>query len=238
MFPYSAELRVDSHLKIHHRLVAETLGPLLTESRRKRICEVVRHRCFDVAVVMEGLYDRGNLSAVVRTGEGLGFANFHVIETSERFKEANRVTQGADKWVELTRWKSTQTAIQSLKTQGKQLVVTALSSRSVPLDQVDFSKPSALVLGNEKDGVSAEMIDAADVVAVVPMYGFVQSFNISVAGALCLFQILQDRRRRRGTQADLSEEQQSILTALYYMNTLDSAVDVLRDRFGGPFRVT
>ncbi|MBX2987105.1 MAG: RNA methyltransferase [Bdellovibrionaceae bacterium] len=232
MFPFEARIPIDAGLKIDHRLVLETVGPLLTASRRERIHEVVKNRCFDVAVVLEGIYDRGNVSAVMRTAEGLGFANFHVIETQEKFKEANRVTQGADKWVEARKWKSTREAVTELKRQGKRLVVTALTDRAKSITDVDFSRPSALVLGNEKDGVSAEMIEAADEVVVIPMTGFVQSFNISVAGALSLFQILRDRELRRGRNGDLTEEQQAILAAYYYLRTQDSAEDVLRQKFG------
>lgn len=235
MFPYKPEIQLDADLKIDHRLVVETLGPLLTEARRERIAAVVGERCFDVAVVLEGIYDRGNVSAVMRTGEGFGFGNFHVIETQEKFKEANRVTQGADKWVEVRKWKTTKDSVAELKRQGKQIVVTALTDRAKPITEVDFSRPSALVLGNEKSGASEEIIAAADHVVIIPMVGFVQSFNISVAGALSLYQIRQDRIARRGGCADVTDEQKSILTAHYYMNTLDSAVDVLRNKFGGPF---
>lgn len=236
MFPFAPEIQIDSHLRVDYRQVIETIGPLLTEARRARIAKVTAERCFDVAVVLEGIYDRGNLSAVMRTGEGLGFANFHAIETQEKFKEANRVTQGADKWVELKRWKTTADCVAELRRQNKQIVVTALSEKSVPIGEVDFSRPSALVLGNEKDGVSPEMLAAADKVVIIPMSGFVQSFNISVAGALSLYQIRRDRERRLGRNADVTDEQRGILTARYYMNTLDTAADILRDKFGGPFR--
>ena len=119
MFPFQTELPIATDLKIHHELVIEQIGPLLTEARRQKIEQVVKGRCFDIAIVMESIYDRGNLSAVMRTGEGLGFANFHVIETLEKFKEANRVTQGADKWVEVTKTKTTTETIRILREQGK-----------------------------------------------------------------------------------------------------------------------
>lgn len=233
MFPFSSEIPIAADLKIHHEVVLEQIGALLTEARRQKIEQVVKGRCFDVAIVMEGIYDRGNLSAVMRTGEGLGFANFHVIETLEKFKEANRVTQGADKWVEVTKTKKTSDTIKILREQGKKIVVTALTPKAKPIHEVDFSVPSALVLGNEKEGASAEIIEAADEVVIIPMTGFVQSFNISVAGALGMFQILRDREKRRGRHSDLSEEQQRILMAQYFLRTQDSAVDVLKARFGG-----
>lgn len=228
MFPYPSVFEIAADLRVHHEVVINQIGPLLTESRVQKISKVVQGRCFDIAVVMEGIYDRGNLSAVMRTGEGLGFANFHVIETQHRFKEANRVTQGADKWVEVTKYKSTTAAIAELRRQGKRIVVTALNERAKPLRDIDFSVPTALVLGNEKIGASEEIIAAADDVVIIPMTGFVQSFNISVAGALCLYHILQDRQKRRGHNNDLSEEQKRILMAEYFMRTQDSAHDVLR----------
>ncbi|MGZ3771417.1 MAG: TrmH family RNA methyltransferase [Bdellovibrio sp.] len=231
MFPYGSELSINANLKIHYQLILEKIGPLLTEERRKKIERVVSLRNFDTAVVLEGIYDRGNISAVMRSAEGLGFGNFHVIETQEKFKEANRVTQGADKWVEVQKWKKTADCVKALKDQGYKICVTHLDEKSKPLHDIDFSGKTALVLGNEKDGVTPEMIAAADERIIIPMSGFVQSFNISVAGALSLYHISQDRLKRIGTNASLTEEEQGILQAHYYMRTQDSAVQYLEELF-------
>jgi len=230
LFPHSERIPVDTHLSVHYELILQHIGPLLTAERRQKIDRVVAGRNFETAVVLEGIYDRGNISAVMRTAEGLGFANFHVIETQEKFKEANRVTQGADKWVEVQKWKQTADCVRSLKQQGYKICVTTLEGGK-PISEVDFSGKTALVLGNEKDGVTREMIDAADERIIIPMPGFVQSFNISVAGALCLYHILQDRTRRRGSNADLTQKEQDILKALYYLRTQDSAMDYLKEMF-------
>lgn len=231
MFPYGSEIEVNAHLKVNYQVVLEKIGPLLTEERRQKIDKVVAQRNFETAVVLESIYDRGNISAVMRSAEGLGFGNFHVIETSEKFKESNRVTQGADKWVETKKWKKTTDCVKSLKAEGYKIYVTHLDSRSKPLHEIDFSGKTALVLGNEKDGVSPEMIAAADATIIIPMSGFVQSFNISVAGALALYHISQDRLQRLGTNASLSEEEQAILRAHYYMRTQDSSYKVLTELF-------
>lgn len=230
LFPFLPELEIDASLKVHYQLILEKIGPLLTAERKEKIERVVGQRNFSTAVVLEGIYDRGNISAVMRSAEGLGFANFHVIETQEKFKEANRVTQGADKWVEVQKWKQTADAVKNLKAQGYKICVTTLEGAK-PLHEIDFSTPTALVLGNEKSGASPEMIAVADERVVIPMSGFVQSFNISVAGALCLYHISQDRLRRVGKNADLTLEQQDILKALYFLRTQDSAYDVLRELF-------
>ncbi|MGZ3774978.1 MAG: TrmH family RNA methyltransferase [Pseudobdellovibrionaceae bacterium] len=231
MFPYGSELSINANLKINYQIVLDKIGPLLTEERRQKIDRVVSLRNFDTAVVLEGIYDRGNISAVMRSAEGLGFGNFHVIETQEKFKEANRVTQGADKWVEVQKWKKTADCVKALKEQGYKICVTHLDEKSKPLHEVDFSTKTALVLGNEKDGVTPEMVAAADERIIIPMSGFVQSFNISVAGALSLYHISQDRLKRRGTSASLNEIEQGILRAHYYMRTQDSSSKYLEELF-------
>lgn len=231
MFPYGSDIKINTHLNVNYKLVLEHIGPLLTDERRQKIQRVAAERNFETAVVLESIYDRGNVSAVMRSAEGLGFANFHVIETHEKFKDSQRVSQGADKWVETVKWKKTSDCVAQLKSQGYKIFVTHLDANSKPLHEVDFSGKTALVLGNEKEGVSAEMIAAADECIIVPMTGFVQSFNISVAGALSLYHIFQDRLQRRGTNASLSKEEQNILEAYYYMRTQDSAVQYLEELY-------
>ncbi len=231
MFPYGSELDISAHLKVNYQIVLEKIGPLLTDERRQKIEKVASLRNFDTAVVLEGIYDRGNISAVMRSAEGLGFGNFHVIETQEKFKEANRVTQGADKWVEVKKWKKSADCVKSLKEQGYKIYVTHLDAHSKPLHEIDFSGKAALVLGNERDGVTPEMVAAADETIIIPMTGFVQSFNISVAGALALYHISQDRLKRLGANASLTQEEQNILKAHYYLRTQDSASQYLEEMF-------
>lgn len=207
--------------------VMQHVFPLLTPERQAKILQVTRERCFDISIVLENIYDRGNTSAVMRTGEGLGFSNFHVIETFDKFKESNRVTQGADKWVEVKKWKSTSEAIKYFKENKIRICVTSLEA-SKPIHEVDFSTPLALVLGNEKDGISQEIREAADERVIIPMPGFVQSFNISVAGALCMYQIYLNRLQKRGRNSDVTPEQIEILKAQYALNTMDSGLDILK----------
>lgn len=230
MFPLSRDIQLhQANMKVTPEEVMTHVFPLLTEERQKKIQKVAEERCFNISVVLESIYDRGNISAVMRTAEGLGFSNFHVIETFEKFKEANRVTQGADKWVEVKKWKATDDFIKYAKDNKIRICVTSLEA-SKPIHEIDFSSPLALVLGNEKDGVSKQMLEAADERVIIPMPGFVQSFNISVAGALCLYQIYQDRLRRLGRVADVTPEQIEILKASYAMRTMDSAESILKSK--------
>lgn len=228
MFPFSQQLEVEKNFFVDAHFAHEQIGPLLTKERVEKIHRVVENRTFNVVTVLENIYDRGNASAVMRSAEALGMAYVHSIEPGEKFKESQRTTAGADKWVELKRWKSTAECVAELRRQKKQIVVTHLDSTSVPIAEVDFTKPTALVLGNEKDGVSPEMIAAADARVILPMVGFVQSYNISVAGALCFYHMYMDRMRRQGFHGDLTEEQKLILRAEYFIRTQPSSADILR----------
>lgn len=232
MFPFLPDLQISEELKVHYSAVIKHIGPILTEARRSRIDQVVKGRNYSNAVVLESIYDRGNISAVMRSAEGMGFANCHIIETGERFKESARVTAGADKWVDVSKWKNTKDCVQKLKSQGYRIIVTHLDETSKPLHEIDFTGKTALVLGNEKDGVSSEMLAAADERVIIPMSGFVQSFNISVAGALSMYHISLDRLKKLGKNGDLSEEQMEILRAVYFLRTQDSATEILEKFYG------
>lgn len=230
VFTLNPEIPIRENLKVHSKIILQQIGPLLMPERLLKIERVARGRNFSNAVVLEGIYDRGNISAVMRTAEAFGFVNFHVIETQEKFKEANRVTQGADKWTEVQKWKSTKECILELKKRGHKIVATSLEA-SKPIHEIDWTVPTALVLGNEKDGITKEMFELSDERVIIPMNGFVQSFNISVAGALSLYHIYRDRMNRFGKSADVSEEQIEILKAHYCLRTQDSAYDILERLF-------
>ena len=226
VFPFASELKLKTKM-ITAQKALEVIYPLLTLDRRQKIDRVVEERTFNICSVLENIYDRGNASAVMRSAEALGIGSVHSIELSDKLKESQRTTAGADKWVELTRWKTTKDCVLNLKQQGCQIIVTHLDSTSKNISEVDFSKPSAIVLGNEKEGVSPEMIAAADHRVILPMVGFVQSYNISVAASLCFYHIYMDRVRRLGRQGDLTDSQKQILKMHYALRTQDSAMDVL-----------
>ncbi len=226
-FPLSPNISLEAGLSVHYEIVNKLIAPLLTDSRQGKVAKVAASRNFSNCVVLEGIYDRGNISAVMRTAEALGFVNFHVIETQSKFKEANRVTQGADKWTEVQKWKSTIDCVTHLKKLGHKIVVTSLEA-SKPIADVDWTVPTALVLGNEKEGISEEMKSLSDERIILPMSGFVQSYNISVAGALSLYHIYQARMQKLGTSADVTLEQIEILKAHYAIRTQDSSFDILK----------
>jgi tRNA (guanosine-2'-O-)-methyltransferase len=207
--------------------IKSILTPHITLERQAGIRTVVSERCGSVMPVLEGLYDRGNMSAVLRSAEGLGYQEVHLIESSQKFKKANRVTQGAEKWLDVVRWNSTAEYISQIKQSGYRVIVTHMDDAR-PINEVSFSTPAVIVLGNEKEGISQEMLEAADESVMIPMAGFAQSFNISVAAALALYQIQQSRIHETGTHADLSEREQECLTASYYLRHVNQAEKIVQ----------
>ena len=203
------------------------LRPFITEERQARIESALQFRTRSVVPVMENIYDRGNISAAMRSAEAQGFFEFHIIEAEEaRFKTANRVTQGADKWLDVHEHHSTGEAVSKLKTRGYKIYATDLEA-AVPIDEVNFSEPCALVFGNEKEGITPEMRELSDQNIILPMRGFSQSYNISVAAALSFYHAFQQRLQKRGTSGDLSEEELQTLRANYFYKAANNSPDIL-----------
>ncbi|WP_199589799.1 TrmH family RNA methyltransferase [Lujinxingia litoralis] len=200
--------------------ILDLLAPHISERRRERIDQVVTTRCKSIVPVLDGIFDTGNIAAVLRTAEGLGALNAHIIDTQPVKKVSARVTQGADKWLDLTTWKDPTACVTHLQSQGFQVVATHLEA-AVPLETIDFTRPTALVLGNERDGVCEEVAAAADHRCIIPMRGFVQSFNISVAGALSMYEATRQRQDKLGKVGDLSAREMQILKAVYYLRAVN-----------------
>ena len=206
------EIRLGGKLYSCERVIG-VLKEQVTPERFLKIQEIVRYRDKNLVTVMENIYDRGNTSAVMRSAEAFGFHLFHhIILENDSFKEANRVTQGAEKWLVQYRHKKTKDCLESLKGQGYRIYVTDLKGGR-PIDEFCFDVPVALCFGNEKTGASEELIEQAHERIYVPMKGFVQSFNISVAAALC-FQYINEKHRE-GKMSLLSDSERQCLTALY-----------------------
>lgn len=165
----------------------QRLTPFVRPERMSKIDRVLSARTDSHCLILEGIYDQGNICAVLRTAEALGFQRIHIIETAEHFKRANRVSQGADKWLDIYRWKSIEECVEAVKKQGYLIAATHLGELAEPISRFNFAQNrTAIVFGNERDGVSPRMLELADRQMVLPMLGFTQSFNISVAAALAL----------------------------------------------------
>lgn len=196
--------------------IIETLEPQVTPERLERMNQVIAQRTPQMSLVLEDIYDRGNASAVMRSAEAFGFFDFHTIELQEKFKESKRVTQGAHKWLLNKKWSTTADCVRHLKEQGRKVYVTHLTEVATPIQELDTSTPFALCFGNEKQGASQELVKLSDGCVFIPMRGFVQSFNISVAAALCFYELHQKLSDYR-----LNDEEKKTLKAHYLMKSVE-----------------
>ena len=218
-FPHSDTIEVDG-VALPVAVVWSVLAPHLTPARRQRVREVAARRSFAVATVLEHVHDDGNIAAVLRTCEGVGFPVVHVVRQAlspgAPARPPNRVTQGADKWLEASWWDA-----------GDRVLATRVGAGPT-IDQVDFSRPTAVVFGNEHAGVTDATAQAADGWFSIPMAGFTRSFNISVAVAMVLQHARRSRVASRGADGELTADQRLILEARYAVRSLPSAGALLR----------
>ncbi|EFN57254.1 hypothetical protein CHLNCDRAFT_21737 [Chlorella variabilis] len=194
------EFEVAKGLTISGQQVVDTLTPLMTQDRIQRIERVCAARTFNVLPIVESIYDMGNLAAVCRSADALGFGALHVIRNTrdERYKQSTRSAAGADKWLDVQVFNSTEECVLNAKRLGYQVVATHLSPDAVDISQIDWTRPTAFIMGNEKRGVSCEAVALADACAVVPMVGFVDSYNLSVAAALIMYEARRMREQALG----------------------------------------
>jgi tRNA (guanosine-2'-O-)-methyltransferase len=190
----------------------------LVPERKARIDQVVAHRTRTLTVVMEAFCDPQNVNAVLRTCEAFGVQDVHVVEgVLKPYDRNKKVSQNADKWLDVHRWKSTRECLAHLKAEGYAVHATHLGPRSRALSACSFAGKVALVFGNEHRGVSDEAVAMADAVYAIPMLGFVQSLNVSVAAAISIATAVERRLAERGRHGDLGEAEALALRERFYV---------------------
>jgi len=163
--------------------------------RYQKFRRVLEMRQPDLTVIADQLHKGRNMAAIRRTCDAMCVPEMHAI-IPEGFKQKRfaGTTQGTHKWVKLIKHRSLQSCTDLLKAKGMQLCVADLSAQSIDYREVDFTKPTAILMGAEVDGVSDQAKNAADVHFHVPMYGLVESLNVSVACALLLSEAIRQRK--------------------------------------------
>jgi tRNA (guanosine-2'-O-)-methyltransferase len=167
-----------------------------TERRQARIQSVLARRQPDLTVVMENVHDPHNISAILRSCDAVGVLRTHAVYSIEEPPPgafARQTSASAAKWVEVERHQSLDDCYKLLRAQGFAILVTDVGPDARSLYDCDLSMPVALVLGNEMRGVSDQARDWADGAIQIPMAGMVESLNVSVAGAVCLYEAFRQR---------------------------------------------
>lgn len=181
----------------------DVLSQFIASSRRLRLQEIARSRCDKVAVLLENVLDTGNENAIARTMEGLGFHRLYRLRNDpklyyprSRMNKLQRTDAGARKWLIKHTTEDVDECIRSIRRENYQLacaIPTAVNS----IFDVTVEKKTAFVFGNESNGVSQRLCDESDVKFSLPMSGFVESYNVSVAAAITLFHAHTQLKKRQ-----------------------------------------
>ncbi len=165
-----------------------------TEERLDKIRFVLERRQKDLTLVLANIHDPHNVSAIYRSCDAFGVARVHLYYTDTAFPALSaKSSASARKWVESARHKDAASLAQELKAAGMRIYATSCSPASRPMSEYDFTRPSAIILGNEHSGVTQDIAAIADDELYIPMYGMIQSFNVSVAAALILSEASRQR---------------------------------------------
>lgn len=190
----------------------EYLLSFLTDNRKARFEEVLAQRTRHFTVVLEDIYQKHNTSAVVRSCDVFGVQDLHIIENKYNSYVSNQVAKGAQKWIDFHEYNqyeyNTDRCINTLRSKGYQIIATTPHNDSCLLEDFDISKKSAFVFGVEKGGVSDYILTEADGYLKIPMVGFTESLNISVAAAIIL-QNVTTRLKKSEVHWQLSENEKN-----------------------------
>jgi tRNA (guanosine-2'-O-)-methyltransferase len=167
----------------------------MTERRFRRIQEVLDRRQPDLTILAEDVYKPHNLSAMLRSSDAVGIGTVHAVRPTGGVPTYNATSGSAEKWVALRVHDTLEGALASVRGQGMQVLAAHFSDAAVRYDAVDYTRPTCVVFGNEKQGVSPACAAAVDGHVVIPMLGMVSSLNVSVATAVILFEAQRQRRR-------------------------------------------
>ncbi len=209
------------------------LETFVTDERKALFKNVLENRTRHFTVVLEDLYQKHNWSAVVRSCDVFGIQDIYTIENKYSAYISNGVGKGAQKWVDFHRFKArennTQDCVDDLKAKGYQIIVTTPHENSSFVSDFDITKKSAFVFGVEGDGVSDLMMSQADGYLKIPMYGFTESLNVSVAAAITL-QNTTDRLHKTDIDWQFTDQEKEETYASWLEKTIGS-VKLIKERY-------
>jgi len=200
------------------------LSDFVTERRVEQFNRVLEYRTRYASVILEDIYQPHNASAVLRSCDCLGIQDVHIIENNNKFNVEDGVALGSSKWLTLHKYppqkNNTISVLESMKQQGYRIVATTLHTKSIDLDEFDIENGKfALLFGTELTGLTPEAISMADEYIKIPMFGFTESFNISVSAAIILH-FLTHKLFRSSVSWKLSEEEIIALKYEWLMKTI------------------
>ena len=209
------------------------LSQFVSEARNKKFEEVIQYRTRHLTVVLEDIYQPHNASAVLRSCDCFGIQDVHIIENRNKYIVNPDVALGSTKWLNLIRYnkgeRNTKEALTSLRKRGYRIVASTPHTNEVSIQELNIDKPMALVFGTELEGISNEVRDMADEYVKIPMFGFTESFNISVSAAICLSHLI-GRLHASNANWKLNETERDEVMLEWYRNSVNKA-DIIEREF-------
>lgn len=206
---------------------------IITPNKKEMFDRIAADRTKHLTVVMENIYQEHNASAVLRSCDCFGLQDLHVIEKDNTYKIQRDIALGAGRWVDMHNYDDsenvTKDCLNDLKLKGYKIVATTPHTDSQTIYDLDLTQPIALVFGTERRGISEEVVEMADEFVKIPMYGFTESFNISVSVAIVL-NTLRQRLEQSDLNWKLSDEEQTLLKINWCSKILNGG-DLLEKKF-------
>ncbi|BDD03539.1 TrmH family RNA methyltransferase [Aureibacter tunicatorum] len=204
------------------RAFCDYLEGVITEHKRNLIHTVLQDRTRWVSVVLENIYKPHNASAIMRTCDCFGVQDLYMIEQESQYRLNPYVAKGAGRWVDVHQFheentSNTRLCYEQLKAKGYKIYATSPHAEGVSVSDIPLDQKVAIVLGNEHQGLSDEALELADAYVTLPMYGFTESFNISVTAAICLHD-LTERLHKSDIEFKLNENEKEALKYHWYQS--------------------
>ncbi|RWR03160.1 tRNA guanosine-2'-O-methyltransferase [[Pantoea] beijingensis] len=192
----------------------------MNAQRFARIREMLAARQHDLTVCMEQVHKPHNVSAVIRTADAVGVHEVHAVWPGSRMRTMVSSAAGSNSWVQVKTHPTIADAVGHLKDQGMQILATHLSDSAVDFREIDYTRPTCILMGQEKTGITREALYLADRDIIIPMVGMVQSLNVSVASALILYEAQRQRQNagmydRQDSLLDYAEQQRLLFEGGY-----------------------
>lgn len=206
----------------------EYLGQYITDHKKKVMEDVLSKRTRFFTVVLEDIFKPHNASAVLRTCDCFGIQDVHVIEKTKEYKINPFVTRGASQWVDLKKYfnpdgSGVKDCFSHLRKNGYKIYATSPEANSKTIEEINPNEKLALVFGNEHEGVSEEVIQNADALVHIPMLGFTESFNISVAASIFLHHLIQHADSKNLAGFYLNDTEQEELRLQWYKSVVKNS---------------
>lgn len=206
---------------------------IITPEKREKFDQIASNRTRHIAIVVENLYQEHNASAVVRSCDCFGFQDLHIIEKTNRFELNREISMGAAKWVNHHHYYDpkypSEKCLTELKQRGYKIVATTPHEENRTINELPIDEPVALLFGTEKSGLSETALSLADEHVRIPMYGFTESFNISVSAALCMQIVREKLEKSIDLKWRLSSNEQIKLKIEWCKNIVHKSDAVERD---------